>query len=275
MITALLAEQLIWDIPHLVFTMMITCSYILYVKHNPPPSIKPLQPILFLVGIWLLYVMIGSPLLAFSYLSFSFHMIQMSFLFFIIPPLILLGIPERLYKKMEAFYLKWKMPAIIEPKIALISFAILFLLYHLPNILSILTDYPILQKTYVILLFLLSFRMVWPIASPNPRDRFLTEKRKKYLWQSSVYIMPACMVFIISALFGSMNNPFLGEVAAHLCLPADRTIQVLPAPFNTKYDQMLAGFFMIGLHKIGLVVTCRLEKNVYKEIMKNEQICQE
>lgn len=261
MITALLADQLTWNIPLLVLTILLTSMYILYVKRNPSPNTKFVQPILFLIGIWLLYFIIGSPLLALSYLSFSLHMIQMSFLFFIIPPLILLGIPESFYEKVEASPLKKKMNAmILTPKLALISFAVLFLLYHLPNVLSVITDYPGLQKTYVILLFLLSFRMVWPIASPNPRDRFLTDKRKKYLWQSSMYIMPACMIFIISALLGSMNNPFLGEVATHLCLPADRTIQVLPAPFNTKYDQMLAGVFMIGLHKIGLMVTCKLEK---------------
>ena len=36
-------------------------------------------------------------------------------------------------------------------------------------------------------------------------------------------------------------------------------VEELPE-LDHPYDQMLAGVFMIGLHKIGLMVTCKLEK---------------
>lgn len=263
MISALLADQLTWNVPLLLLTLFILLTYLLYIKRHPLRSKKRLQPFLFLTGIGLLYFLIGSPLHAFTYLSFSFHMIQMSFLFFIIPPLILLGIPESVYKRIEKSLAKHKVIVVIlVPKVALITFAILFLFYHLPMVLSFITNYPALQNTYLIVLFLLSFRMFGPIASPDPIKRLGPAQRKKFIWQSSLFIMPACMLIIIGALFEGMNNPFLSEVAAHLCLPADSSFEILPPPFNTKFDQMFAGGFMLGLHKAGLMVTCKLEKRI-------------
>ncbi len=256
MITALLGDHLTWNVPLLVLTISLTVVYLMNIKRK----IKPLQPILFLTGIWLLYMIIGSPLVAISYLSFSFHMIQMSFLFFIVPPLILLGIPTNIYEKIVALpYFGEIRRLLITPITALIAFAILLLLYHLPIVLTVISQYPGVQKTYLTILFIFAFRMGWPLASPNPDQRFLSTKRKKYLWQSSVYMMPACMMFILSALLAEMGNPFLGQMAANLCLP-ESTIHVLPAPFNTKYDQMLAGVFMISLHKASLLMTSKLER---------------
>ncbi len=259
MIKIFLADQLTWNIPLLFITIFITIFYVIY-QSNCRSTNKMFQPILFLLGIWLLYVVIGSPLLALSYLSFSFHMIQMSFMFFIIPPLILLGIQQREYNKVKNVPSIRRLSRMIPPKTALVLFAILFLLYHLPVFLTLLSQYSEIQKLYLTVLFLLSFRMFWPIASPNPNERFLLSKRKKYIWQSSIYIMPACMIFIISALLDGMDNPFLNQMATHLCLPADTTIQVLPPPFNTKYDQMMAGAVMMGMHKFGLIVTGKLER---------------
>jgi len=214
----------------------------------------------FSIGLWLLFFTIGSPLLALSHLSFSFHMIQMSIVFFIIPPLILFGIPYQLYSKpIRSLVIKRLRSILPESKTALLIFAILFLLYHIPYLLQIITKYELFQKTYVIILFLLAFRMWWPVATSDPEQRLIGEKRKKYLLESSWYITPACLMFIISALIDGMNNPFLGQAATHLCLPPDSTIQVLPSPFNTRYDQMIAGIAMMGLHKFSLFATNKLQ----------------
>ncbi|MEI3605762.1 cytochrome c oxidase assembly protein [Pseudogracilibacillus sp. SE30717A] len=259
MITVFLADQLTWNLPLLFIILVVSGFYIISQRRNLSFT-KKMQPILFLTGVWLLYGMIGSPLVAFSYLSFSFHMIQMSMVFFIVPPLILLGIPKPVYNKIVHLPYINRLPHIITPKIALIIFAGLFLLYHLPVFLSFVSQFSGLQKIYLTVLFILSFRMFWPIASPDPNERLLSNRRKKYIWQSSMYIMPACMLFIISALLDGMHNPFLNQIAAHLCLPSGSSIQILPPPFNTKYDQMMAGAIMMGLHKFGLMVTCKLEK---------------
>ncbi len=260
LVRALLAGHLTWNIPILFVLLGIMIAYIVFVKKHHRLMACFVKPLLFFIGIGLLYLSIGSPLLSISYLSFSLHMIQMSFLFFIIPPLILLGIPHHLYKKMIDLPLIRKINVFnLSPKGSLITFAVLFLFYHLPIFLTFISQQPLIQKGYIALLFMLSFRMWWPIASPNPQQRLSKQKMKRYAVQSGWVIMPACLLFIVSALLEGVSNPFLVQMTTHLCIPPDFSpVQLLPSPFNTKYDQMMAGFFMIGLHKFGLVVTYKL-----------------
>lgn len=262
MIRALLVGHLTWNIPLLITFAIVTLIYLIQLnKLRPLKSYK--QIMLFLVGWWLLYLIIGSPLLAISYLSFSFHMIQMSLLYFIIPPLILLGIPRDMYKRLVNHrFIRPLTIRLISPKAALIIFSILFFMYHLPFVLTIITQQALFQQSFLTLLFFLSFFMWWPISSPDPKARLKSQARKKFVFQSGMYIMPACLMFIVSALLEGASNPFLGEMTAHLCLPQDSSIEVLPPPFNTKYDQILAGCFMMGLHKGGLMVTCKLESHM-------------
>lgn len=268
----LLAEQLTWNIPLLGFFFCIFCLYGFLSKRKSISSFLSLQPLLFIIGLTLLYVMIGSPLTPISHLSFSFHMIQMSVLYFIIPPLLLLGIPESLYDKInhltnfKKVKIKW-----IPPNLALYMFAGLFLLYHLPIVLQLLSQHAALQSSYIYLLFSLSFSMWWPIASPKVKQRLSTKQKKQYTFLSGWLIMPACLLFIITAFVDGGNNPFIAELTVHLCMPADsNTFTVLPPPFNTKYDQITAGICMMGLHKLGLMMTLRIEKSVSFS-MKNLQ----
>lgn len=249
-----------WNIPILIGLLLIVILYFIFFFKYREPKGNIAYPTLFLFGVSLLYLTIGSPLLAISYLSFSFHMIQMSILFFIVPPLLLLSIPPYLYKQLLniSFFNKIR-PLFISPHLSLYLFATLFLIYHIPMILTAISEQPAIQKSYLTFLFLLSVRMLWPIASPNPTDRLTAYKRKRYTLISGFIITPACLLFIVSGLFSGMNNPFLSEMTTHLCLPASmQSIELLPKPFNTKYDQMMSGLFMMGVHKLGLSVTSKL-----------------
>lgn len=261
MIRALLAGQLNWNLPLLFIVICIFIIYFVFIIRNRLLT-RDIKPLLFSLGLILLYLAIGSPLLSISYLSFSFHMIQMSFLYFIIPPLLILGIPQPLYKRIvNQPVIKKHSRFSLSSQAGLIIFSALFLLYHIPAFLSVISQHTLFQKGYITVLFIVSFRMWWPVTSPDLEKRLTTSKRKKYLFQSSMYLMPACMMFIISALLADMGNPFLGQMAAHLCLPADSSIQILPPPFNTKYDQMFAGVVMMALHKGSLMITSIVESN--------------
>jgi len=259
LIRALLAGQLNWHLPLLFVVVCIGIVYFVFMIRNRLWR-QDIKALLFLLGLLLLYLAIGSPLLSISYLSFSLHMIQMSFLYFIIPPLLLLGIPQQLYKTIKHKTVVKKYGACcLSPRASLILFSALFLFYHVPVFLSVISQYTFFQTAYIAVLFIVSFRMWWPLASPDIEARFTGAKRKRYLLQSSMYLMPACLLFIISALLADMGNPFLGQMAAHLCLPADSSIQILPPPFNTKYDQMFAGIVMMALHKSSLMVISIVE----------------
>ncbi|WP_255259870.1 cytochrome c oxidase assembly protein [Lentibacillus sp. CBA3610] len=219
------------------------------------------QILLFFLALGLFYVVVGTPLSTISHFSFSLHMMQMSILYFIIPPLLLLGIPYRLYQQ------AWKNTVLkrfsklnFSPKLSLFIFSLLFLLYHLPVTLNILAQNTYSHNIYLLLLFVLAFFMWLPIASPNPKQRFSRWHMKRYTFLSGVVIMPACMLFIVNAFIDGMNNPFASQLTAQLCVPPQTgSVNILlPYPFNTEYDQIAAGILMLGVHKFGLKLSFRL-----------------
>lgn len=249
LLRAYLATQMSWNIPLFIVLSLLAISYLFFVKTDQTSIFEPFQKILFISGTTLLYLMIGSPLLSLSYLSFSLHMVQMSIVFFIVPPLILLGIHNIPFAK---YKLLLRLKTVFRPKLALIMFATLFLLYHLPFMLSFISQHDFIQKLYLSTLFILAFIMWSPIALK--RNEFSYNKKRQYSKLSSLLIMPACLIFIVSALLQGMDNPFMSNLAAHLCLPSE-SLQILPPPFNTKYDQMISGVLMISIHQLGIVTT--------------------
>lgn len=67
--------------------------------------------------------------------------------------------------------------------------------------------------------------------------------------------MPACLLFIFSAIIDGVNNPFLTQLTAHLCIPTESlSAEILPPPFHTRYDQGMTGVLMLGIHKVTLMV---------------------
>ncbi len=260
----LLAGQLVWNTQLLIVLICIGIVYTFFIHRFTTLKLYHKQPLLFFLGLGFLYLTIGSPLYNISHLSFSLHMIQMSILYFIIPPIILFGIPESICNQVfEMQRLKKIMKLLFSAKMALYVFAVLFLLYHLPVVLNILSQSPYLQNGYLLLLFILSFGMWWPIASPDLKQRLCKGCMKRYGFLNGLILMPACLLFILTAFIDGGNNPFFAQITAHLCMPSQSSsFTLLPPPFNTKFDQIMAGIFMLGLHKFGLVMTFTLEKKV-------------
>jgi len=249
-----------WDFPMLVGLICIATFYIILIKRSVSVKDSHKQLLLFFFGLIALYITLGSPLAMISHLSFSTHMIQMSILYFIIPPILILGIP------LEFFQKKGKNSQFqIGPTISLFTFAFLFFMYHLPVILNVLSQNSIYHNGYLLLLFLLSFSMWWPIAGPSFQSSMYNNNRRKqrFAHLSGLVIMPACLLFIVNALFGGMDNPFIGHAAADLCIPSHiNTIDLLPPIFNSKLDQLFAGIVMLGLHKLGIFMTLHIGKTV-------------
>lgn len=255
----LLEGQLEWSIPWLLGLVCIAVLYIFLVKHFTNIKMNYKQPILLFFCLSLTYLSMGSPVAGISHYSFSLHMIQMSIIYFIIPPLFLLSIPKELFQHLDKYQPLKVKNLLLSPMVALYTFATFFLMYHLPFVLNILSQSPFMHKSYSILLFILAIRMWWPIATPDLKQDFSKKQRKRYAFLSGIILMPACLIFIANAFMDGMNNPFVAEITATLCIPSSsHSIEILPFPFNTKYDQIAAGLFMMGMHKLGLILTVKL-----------------
>ena len=252
-----LGDKSRWNLPLLVGLACTIIIYIILVKRSGRMEIPFKQTLLFFLGLIMLFVTFGSPLAQMSHLSFSTHMIQMSILYFIIPPILLLGIPREFFQQS----VKNNSPFLIGPAISLFTFACLFFMYHLPVILITLSQNSVFHNAYLIFLFILSFIMWLPIAGPSFYNN--NRRKQRFAHLSGLVIMPACLLFIVNALFGGMDNPFIGHAAPDLCIPSHiNTIDLLPPIFNSKLDQLFAGIVMLGLHKLGIFMTLRIGKTV-------------
>lgn len=248
-----------WSVSWFIGLVLLMVLYIITVKYfSQKTNYK--QLLLFFLCLTLTYLIFGSPVASVVHLSFSLHMIQMSIIYFLIPPLFLLSAPQCIIwqvRKISEF--KKGSKYLPSPTVALILFAVLFLFYHLPFTLKLLSYYPLAHNVYFVCLFFLALFMWWPVTVSDSGWRMSKIRKKRYVFLSGLLIMPACMLFIITGLTNGMNNPFLDEMSGSLCLPASAdSFALLPPPFNTKYDQIAAGVFMMGLHKFGLMLTVKL-----------------
>ncbi|AZU63948.1 hypothetical protein CHR53_23335 [Neobacillus mesonae] len=255
--TLLLSGQLAWNIPLLMGLLLVAFLYGILVTYFTNIKIFGRHPLLFFTSLAILYITIGSPLAALSHLTFSTHMVQMSILFFIFPPLCLLGIPVRSFRKISAAGVANIFP---KPMAALSVFAVLFLLYHVSAVLTFLSQHPAIQNSYLLVLLVLAFRMWMPIAVPDHTNA----KKKRFAFLSGLFLMPACLLFIVNAWMGGGNTPYLAQMTAALCMPVyglDK-LHILPGGFQSQWDQLLAGVLMLGMHKLSILLTFYLEKRV-------------
>ena len=236
----LLADRWTWNIPLLVAVLLLALLYAIYVTRVLNSSLISIRPLLFISGMGLFYALTGTPLNPISQLSFSLHMIQMSLLYFIVPPLFLIGIQSPYSCKSSRLSM-----------LSLSAFACLFFLYHLPLVLQLFAQHATYQALYSKLLLCFAFGMWLPLTLPNQSNQ------KKFIFLSSILITPACLLFIFSAFSSTDSNPFIAQLTAHLCLPSGNS-GLLPPPFNTGYDQVIAGGLMIFIHKISITICLKL-----------------
>lgn len=260
-----LMSQWTWNTSWLLLGLISFALYYLYLlKRYSTIKIYHSQPLLFFFSLALLYVLIGSPLYTISQLTFSTHMIQMSMVYFFVPPAFLLGIPSPIFHHILKNPLIQKLRTYSFPaKLSLYAFAILFFIYHLPFVLNLLSNHTHILNGYLTLLFILSFSMWWPLVAPIPELRYSHHEKKQYAYLSGFLLMPACLNFIISAFIGGSANPVMIQLAAHLCVPPELlTSDVFSSPLPTKYDQFTGGLSMLGMHKLGLMLTFHIGKKV-------------
>lgn len=227
----------------LISLIIIAVAYIFCTRYWPHSDIQPLQISLFIISAGLIYLLLGSPLKTISHLSFSFHMTYMSILYFFVPPLVLMCLPNIVKQFANGN------KTIRLCKVALYLFAACFLLYHIPYVMIFMSQYTNIRSLYECLLFLLALLMWWPLILPT------YVKKNGYALLNGVLLMPSCMVFILAALLDTGNNPMLTQLSAMLCMPANMNIQPLPPPFNTGLDQLIAGVIMLMLHKCAIMLT--------------------
>lgn len=245
-----LAGELKWNI-FLLLTLIITAIvYALFICRLEQVKWYHRQPILFYTGLVILFLTAGSPLTQLSHVSFTAHMVNMSILYFLVPPLLLLGMPRNWLKPHTGHLIS---------VFALIAFSALFLLYHLPFFINYLLNRPTILTIIKCVLFVSAIWMWRPITSSKNR-----EDTKGFAVLSAILLMPACLLFIVNGMMngGSGMSPSLKHLSVQLCIAPEQVHLIFP--YQLKYDQVIGGIAMLGLHKCSIVLTCKLKSRAMR-----------
>jgi putative membrane protein len=277
----------LWSPYFLAVMILITVLYFIIIgpwsskfKDSNPVTTK--QQILFVVGILALYISKGSPVDLLGHIMFSAHMTQMAVLYLIVPPLLILGIPDWLWKAIiYRPVIKPFLKVFTSPIIALILFNGVFSLYHVPLVFDYVKTDPVYHATMTTIIFFGAMFMWWPLLNTLPDWSSLTGiKKVGYIFANGVLLTPACalIIFATDPLYVTYSEPQAWINALQLCVPAD-TLSGLnltgPEMFNTLplvEDQQLGGVVMKIIQEIvyGTILAYIFFQWARKERQKDE-----
>ena len=164
----------LWYPDVLAWILLVNLGYLLVVnlwrrsfRWGPPVSLR--KQILFSLGLWTIYLSEGTPihLMAEVYL-FSVHMLQHVLLTMIMPPLILLGLPDWFFTPL----LRWRPVRavarfLVHPVPALLFFNLIYSLWHMPVAYQAILIYHWFHAVQHAILVVTAWMMWWPICSPT------------------------------------------------------------------------------------------------------------
>ncbi|RBP06947.1 cytochrome c oxidase assembly factor CtaG [Rossellomorea aquimaris] len=214
----------------------------------------------FILTMVLLYGIKGSPVEVLGTILFSAHMTQMALLYLVVTPLLVLGIPKWVWKAaIELPVVKQVFKFMTKPLISLLSFNIIFSIYHIPVVFDNVRTDATLHGMATVILFLLSLFMWWPLLNPVDDDIDLSGlKRIGYILGSAVLLTPACglIIFAENPLYATYYDPQEFLKALALCVPVDTlegltlTGPELFTDMSLENDQQLGGVIMKIIQEI-------------------------
>ncbi|GAA3717676.1 cytochrome c oxidase assembly factor CtaG [Salinicoccus jeotgali] len=177
------------------------------------------------IAMVLLYTMYGSPVDILSHILFSFHMLQMAFVFLLIAPLLYFGVPAYLWAYFVSLPGFRQFFAIArKPLIPLILFTGVFSVYHLPVVLDFLKQEVILHAAFNVLLFMLALLMFYPVFNKvEPEEKHMGGLFKLlYIFGIGALLTPACglIIFAENAVYSTYTDGDAWLSAMELCVPS-------------------------------------------------------
>lgn len=225
------------------------------IKDTEPVTKKQIN--YFLASMVLLYIIKGSPVDLLGHILFSVHMTQMAVLLLVVAPLLVLGIPNWMWRKLFTIkIIDMIFRLFSKPIISLLTFSLLFSFYHYPMILDTVKLNLFLHAAFSITIFMSAIFLWWPLLNTldeHPKVHGL--KKIGYVILSAILITPACTL-IIFADVPVYETYYSGEAwlqAMALCVPAGLLSNLAglgvsgPEMFTNMdivYDQQLGGILM-------------------------------
>lgn len=203
-----------------LFVLLVAVLYLLITGplRNRFPDSEPAstrQLTYFSTGLLIFYFSLGSPMEMIGHELFSIHMVQMSLLFIVMPPFLLMGLPGWLVEPVFRLKLVGKVARVlVNPVFATFFFNGMIWLYHIPWVFDRLMESPTLHTGARVLLLIGGMAMWFTVLCPVPKmDRMSELKKMGYLYANGMLLTPACIMIAFSdttffALFHEQSQMF-------------------------------------------------------------------
>lgn len=133
------------------------------------PAVTRREVAFFVTGVVTFWLSDGWPLTALADRMFSFHMIQHVLQAFVIPPLLLLGLPEWMGDVLlRNDRVRAVVRFLVRPLVAGVLFNLVFLVTHLPGVVALQLDNDLFHAADHLVLIGVSLAMWVPVFSPFP-----------------------------------------------------------------------------------------------------------
>ncbi|SMO53114.1 cytochrome c oxidase assembly protein [Melghirimyces algeriensis] len=194
-----------WNIELNLLVLLIACAYLAVVspfrrrfKEGQPVPVRQIS--MFLTALMIYYFALGSPLDAIGHELFSMHMLQMTLLYIVMPPILLAGLPSWMVRP----FVNWKpvralIQFLIRPFISMFLFNGMLSLYHLPWVFNQIMESDLLHVVTHVLLMVTALSMWWSIICPVPEMNRLSELKKMgFLYANGMLLTPVCALVIFA-----------------------------------------------------------------------------
>jgi putative membrane protein len=223
----------VWSPVFLALMLLITGGYFVLIgpgserwaKGNSHVSVG--RKLLFVTGMVLLYLAQGGPVELLGHMMFSFHMLSMALSYLLAPPLLMLGLPPWVWRRVTSYLAGSplsKLKVFARPVVAAVVFNGLFSFYHLP----VVHDYVMLHfgihRLYYIVLFVAAVLMWWTLVNPLPeRAGVQGLKKMGFIFLNMVLLTPACglIIFADEPLYATYSDPAVWARAMGYCVAGD------------------------------------------------------
>lgn len=257
--------QALWSPFFLLLTLVVIGLYF-YITSKKQHWFEETQPVTkkeitaFVSAMLLLYAVKGSPIDLMSHILFSMHMTQMALLLMLVPPLLIVGIPTWVWRKIiNNRFIKPIFRFLTKPLLALIVFSGLFSIYHIPLILDNIKQNELYHSVFNLFLFISAVLLWWPIMNKLKGEHQVHGLSKiGYIIGSAILITPACALIIFASqpMYATYSNGDAWLKAMELCVPTS-TLSGLtlsgPELFTNMpvmEDQQLGGVIMKIIQEI-------------------------
>ncbi|WP_284140929.1 MULTISPECIES: cytochrome c oxidase assembly factor CtaG [unclassified Virgibacillus] len=257
----------LWSPYFLLFVLCLALIYFLVTgpyrhKFGGEEKPTPKQKIAFYTGMFLLYVVKGSPIDLLTHIMLSAHMAQMALFYLLFPILMIKGIPIWIWKKVVFKPVIFPLLRFLsKPLISILLFNALFSLYHIPAVFNFAKSSQVAHTSISLVLLFAAFIMWFPILTTLKEFNVMTPLMKIfYIFGNGVLITPACVLIIFAdvPLFAAYSSGGAWIQAMSLCVPGDvlQNLQTeisgpeMFSPMNIMEDQQLGGIIMKIMQEI-------------------------